>query len=355
MIVTAPLDLDHRARHLGGWVFAMVWVAPAALCAWTAFHPPTFAARFVLTAPLTFENFARVWHAAPFARYFLNSFLLVTFILASQLMICTLAAYAFVSFPFGGSELPVSAGADAAHDHAGGAADRELPDARPARPDRHDLGMGLPYLASAFGIFLIRQTFKSVPKELEEAARLEGGERPCRRSGGCSFPSRPDADRLRLGDGQLSLEQFSVAAGRFELGRHSPDHGRPAGLRDRRAGRRLEPGDGGYAAVGSPRFASPSSSSSASSCRASCARVSAVGRARLIADPAYRPCLRLPCLRPRVRRPRSCATMPRPAPASGRCGCSSLTGRLDGVVLTGDLTDGGSVDDYRLLRTSSRR
>jgi sn-glycerol 3-phosphate transport system permease protein len=35
-------------------------------------------------------------------------------------------------------------------------------------------GIGLPYMASAFGIFLLRQTFKTVPKDLEDAARLEG-------------------------------------------------------------------------------------------------------------------------------------------------------------------------------------
>jgi len=29
-------------------------------------------------------------------------------------------------------------------------------------------------MASAFGIFLLRQTFKSVPRELDEAARIEG-------------------------------------------------------------------------------------------------------------------------------------------------------------------------------------
>jgi len=34
--------------------------------------------------------------------------------------------------------------------------------------------IGLPYFASAFGIFLLRQTFKTVPRELEEAARVEG-------------------------------------------------------------------------------------------------------------------------------------------------------------------------------------
>jgi sn-glycerol 3-phosphate transport system permease protein len=35
-------------------------------------------------------------------------------------------------------------------------------------------GIGVPYWASAFGIFLMRQAFKSVPKELDEAARIEG-------------------------------------------------------------------------------------------------------------------------------------------------------------------------------------
>ena len=34
--------------------------------------------------------------------------------------------------------------------------------------------IALPYVASAFGIFLLRQTFKTVPKELDDAARIEG-------------------------------------------------------------------------------------------------------------------------------------------------------------------------------------
>src|SRR5258706_1780749 len=34
--------------------------------------------------------------------------------------------------------------------------------------------IGLPYMASAFGIFLLRQTFKTIPRELEDAARVEG-------------------------------------------------------------------------------------------------------------------------------------------------------------------------------------
>ena len=36
------------------------------------------------------------------------------------------------------------------------------------------LGMGVPYMASAFGVFLLRQAFKQVPTEFEDAARIEG-------------------------------------------------------------------------------------------------------------------------------------------------------------------------------------
>jgi len=36
------------------------------------------------------------------------------------------------------------------------------------------LAIGLPYFASAFAIFLLRQTFMGIPKELDDAARVEG-------------------------------------------------------------------------------------------------------------------------------------------------------------------------------------
>jgi len=39
------------------------------------------------------------------------------------------------------------------------------------------VGMGLPYYASAFAIFLLRQTFKTVPADLEDAARVAGASR----------------------------------------------------------------------------------------------------------------------------------------------------------------------------------
>lgn len=168
---TSPAEL---IVAFGGWVLALLWVSPLLYAFWTAFHPAAYAVRFDLLAPWTLENFARVWNAAPFSRYFLNTFLLVTLILCCQFVICTLAAYAFVCFPFKGSDvlfmfvllqLMIMPEALLVENYKT-VAQLGLLDTV--------LAMGLPYLASAFGIFLFRQTFKSIPKELEEAARLEG-------------------------------------------------------------------------------------------------------------------------------------------------------------------------------------
>ena len=128
----------------------------------------------MLNAPLTFENFVRAWNAAPFARYFLNTFLLVTMILAAQLVLCTLAAYAFARFAFAGRDiafilvllqLMIMPDVLIVENYRTMSA-LGIVDTIPA--------IGLPYMASAFGIFLLRQTFKSVPRELDEAARVEG-------------------------------------------------------------------------------------------------------------------------------------------------------------------------------------
>src|SRR5690606_24446914 len=126
---------------------------------------------------LTLDNFRAAWHAAPFARYFLNTFILVTMVLAAQLVLSTLAAYAFARFEFPGRDfmfmlvlLQLMI----------------MPDVLIVENYRlmswlgvRDtiFAVGLPYFASAFGIFLLRQTFKTVPRELEEAARVEGASR----------------------------------------------------------------------------------------------------------------------------------------------------------------------------------
>ena len=159
---------------LGAWLLALVWVSPLLYAVWTAFHPAAFAVRFDITAPLTLENFARAWEAAPFDRYFVNTMALVTITLAGQLVLCTLAAYAFARFNFFGRDVAFVLVLLQL---------MIMPDVLIVENYRtmSQLGLldtitavGLPYMGSAFGIFLLRQTFKSVPSELEDAARVEG-------------------------------------------------------------------------------------------------------------------------------------------------------------------------------------
>lgn len=156
------------------WLLALLWISPLLYAFWAAFHPPEYVTRFELLAPLTLDNFAQAWSYAPFGRYFLNTVLLVTLILAGQFLLCTLAAYAFARFEFPGRDTLFMLTLIQLF---------ILPEvlivenyAIMSRLGLIDtiLGIGLPYMASAFGIFLLRQAFKSVPRELEDAARIEG-------------------------------------------------------------------------------------------------------------------------------------------------------------------------------------
>jgi sn-glycerol 3-phosphate transport system permease protein len=158
----------------GAWLLGALWVLPLAYAFWTAFHPGEFSTRFAIAAPLTLDNFVRAWQAAPFARYFLNTTLLVTMVLAAQLVLVTLAAYAFARFEFPGRSLLFALVLVQL---------MIMPDVLIVENYRTMaalglkdtiLAIGLPYMASAFGIFLLRQTFKTVPRELDEAARIEG-------------------------------------------------------------------------------------------------------------------------------------------------------------------------------------
>jgi sn-glycerol 3-phosphate transport system permease protein len=174
---TPAQRLPAAARALetaGAWLVALLWILPLAYALWTAIHPAAYAARFVPTAPLTAENFLNAWNAAPFARYFLNTFLLCAMILGAQLVLCTLAAYAFARFAFRGREaafLLVLVQLMIMPDVL--VVENYQTMSRLGILDTI-LAIGLPYMASAFGIFLLRQTFKTVPKELDEAARVEG-------------------------------------------------------------------------------------------------------------------------------------------------------------------------------------
>lgn len=153
---------------------AILWVSPLVVAFWAAFHNVSDAINFRLSAPLTLDNFRTAWDGAPWLRYFLNTFLLVTLILAGQFFLCTLAGFAFAQTRFAGRDavfilvllqlfiLPEVLIVE----NYRVAASLGILDSL--------MGIGAPYMASAFGMFLMRQAFKSVPRDLDEAARVEG-------------------------------------------------------------------------------------------------------------------------------------------------------------------------------------
>jgi sn-glycerol 3-phosphate transport system permease protein len=166
--------LTRALDTIGAWMLALLWFLPLIYAVWTAFHPTEFAARFDPAAPLTLKNFADAWAAAPFARYFLNTVLLVTMILAAQLVLVTLAGYAFARFEFFGREVLFALVLVQLMVMPDVLIVENYQTLRRLGLIDTLLGIGLPYMASAFGIFLLRQTFKTVPRELDEAARVEG-------------------------------------------------------------------------------------------------------------------------------------------------------------------------------------
>ncbi|ACQ81093.1 binding-protein-dependent transport systems inner membrane component [Beutenbergia cavernae DSM 12333] len=173
-MTTATSPFARGLETVGAWLLGLLWLFPLVYALWASVHHRDAATRLDLTAPLTFDNFVTVWNGAPFDRYYLNTILLVCGILAGQLVLGTLAAYAFARFDFAGKniafalvlvQLMITPDILISENYST-MARLELVDTIPA--------IGLPYIASAFGIFLLRQTFKSMPIELDEAAEIEG-------------------------------------------------------------------------------------------------------------------------------------------------------------------------------------
>lgn len=132
-------------------------------------YPPQF-------IPQTFHwiNYWDVLYAAPFVTYFVNSVSTTLAIVIVQLISSILAAYAFARLTFKGRQLLFFIVL----------ATMMIPIQVTFIPNFliikqfgwFDTYMGLivPFSATAFGIFMIRQAFMQVPKELEEAAKLDG-------------------------------------------------------------------------------------------------------------------------------------------------------------------------------------
>lgn len=124
--------------------------------------------------PHLFYNYAQAWKAAPFARYFANSFFIASCTATGVLLTSTLAAYAFARLDFRGKNVIFTLFL----------ATMMIPFEIIMIPNFitiSNLGwvntyqaMIIPWIASVFGIFLLRQFFATIPHDLYDAALLDG-------------------------------------------------------------------------------------------------------------------------------------------------------------------------------------
>ena len=116
----------------------------------------------------------QAWTTVPFGMFFVNSLKVAGLITIGQLVTCSLAAYAFARLRFPGRDLLFGLYLSSLM----------VPSQVTIIPlyilmrnlgliDNH-ASLILPALASAFGIFFLRQFFLTIPRELEEAAIVDG-------------------------------------------------------------------------------------------------------------------------------------------------------------------------------------
>ncbi|MFF3783890.1 carbohydrate ABC transporter permease [Streptomyces sp. NPDC001933] len=155
-------------------VGALCMLFPFAWMVLTAFQPDGSLGSVPHLSDLTTGNFGRLSDALPFWRILGNSLWISVLSTLAQLVTSTLAAYAFARFTFRGRDTLFMVYL----------ATMMIPQQVLLVPLFVEMkqiglidtyaGIMLPGLASAFGTFLIRQAMLSVPRELEEAALVDG-------------------------------------------------------------------------------------------------------------------------------------------------------------------------------------
>ncbi len=121
-----------------------------------------------------FQNYAEAWDAAPFGRYFFNSALVAVAVTVGQLITCSLAAFAFARMEFKGKNVMFALFLSTTMIST----QVTLVPSYLVLKNLHWLdtyqALIVPFLANAFGVFMMRQYFMTLPQELEDAAKLDG-------------------------------------------------------------------------------------------------------------------------------------------------------------------------------------
>ncbi len=168
------------AWHLILLPLAIVMIIPLIWMVVTSFETLNETRRFppvLVPGSVRWQNYRDVLQQAPFARWFLNTLVVTVVVVIGNLIFCSLAGYAFARLKFFGRDVVFMLVL----------ATLMIPFQVIMIPTFlivRQLGLIdtlgaliVPNLAGAFGIFLLRQFFRTLPIELEEAARIDGASR----------------------------------------------------------------------------------------------------------------------------------------------------------------------------------
>lgn len=146
------------------WMISTSFKPPAELFGRSTFWPQTW----------TVENYINAWNAAPFGRYYINSIIVAAGTVALQLITGALAGYGFARVNLPGRNVLFAIVM----------ATMMVPSTVTLVPSYlllNKIGwldtyaaLIVPWGATPFSIFLFRQTFRTIPRDLEDAARIDG-------------------------------------------------------------------------------------------------------------------------------------------------------------------------------------
>ena len=169
--------LPFSPRHLALMPIAALMLLPLGWMLLTSIQTLPESRHFppvLIPSGIHWQNYPDAWNAAPFGRFFANSMIVTLSAVAGNLVFCSLAGYAFARMRFFGRDVLFVALL----------ATLMVPFQVTMIPTFLIVQkMGLvnslpalivPNLVTPFGIFLLRQFFRTLPIELEEAARMDG-------------------------------------------------------------------------------------------------------------------------------------------------------------------------------------
>ena len=164
-------------RFLSLALLSVLMLTPLAWALAASLRPPEipFALGSVFFGSyLSTANYAKALTLAPFARYYLNTILQVLAIIVLQIGTASLAAFAFARYRFAGERVLFTVIL----------LQMMIPTAALLVPNFATIrflklydtipGIALPFFGSAFATFLLRQTFLSLPRDLADAASIDG-------------------------------------------------------------------------------------------------------------------------------------------------------------------------------------